>query len=779
MTRLDEFFEAVFGDGHGYAALSFGRHPNVATFYEWPRQKRQLVADARRRKTAENVFFCPALRTSTETSDNGGLVEALNPPVEPMPCLWADIDLVGKDGAEKEVNHTLLDELDPIRVQSGHEGHLHVYVPLLEGIDAPTHKTLNTALKEALGGDHKQNSVSWLRLPGTINHKSDLDRPPVKLIKVRGTRHDANDLSASLSPWMTRSRDYTHVTAPGAQHVDWASLKRHLPDNVRRAFADDNTGDGRGIRTFALVAACRESKIRGRPITFDETIAIVEHFPPAVDKYGWRDGGVAKQVEDCWNNYSRKSTQVNGKPTPARRASKKSDSEGDDRSPKLKITRASEIQPLPQRWLWHDRLPLGALTLLGGVEGTGKSTTCIDIAAQVTRGDLEGEYKGVPKSVVYLAHEDSWTHSIVSRLIAAKANRDLILNVTVEEDNKEGWVNLPGHLELVRDLIQTEQVGLIVLDPIISVLSASLKLEDPRSLRSALEPINHLADETQCAILGIHHFNKRASADGGELFSGLRVWRSVARATLILVPELQEKDHFILSNDKNNNAPADVKSIMGQIATTHIDTQEGQARTSHIKWNGLTDVHATDLLRQAMKPPKAEKPKHHIDQWLIEELKDGPVAAADIKERGEAMGFAYSTVARRFTNHLGGIPKKSGYGDAGWVWQLPSSTAVIVTNDAHAMMSDINDENDENDTHLTRNSNFSSTSTFLNDNSSPHTHHSRHTHHSSSRGRASTLAREQDDARTYRDYKPATERTVNFATAKPEPLWSRKKRNRD
>ena len=39
----------------------------------------------------------------------------------------------------------------------------------------------------------------------------------------------------------------------------------------------------------------------------------------------------------------------------------------------LLLTPASAIAPRPVRWLWADRLPLGALTVAAGREGTGKS----------------------------------------------------------------------------------------------------------------------------------------------------------------------------------------------------------------------------------------------------------------------------------------------------------------------------------------------------------------------------------------------------------------------
>src|SRR3954467_8601890 len=85
---------------------------------------------------------------------------------------------------------------------------------------------------------------------------------------------------------------------------------------------------------------------------------------------------------------------------------------------RLKLTPVSTIPIRPVRWLWAGRLPLGALSLLGGREGTGKSTVAYSLAAAVTRGQLDGRHHGQPRSVLVAATEDSWEHTIVPRLLA-------------------------------------------------------------------------------------------------------------------------------------------------------------------------------------------------------------------------------------------------------------------------------------------------------------------------------------------------------------------------
>lgn len=71
------------------------------------------------------------------------------------------------------------------------------------------------------------------------------------------------------------------------------------------------------------------------------------------------------------------------------------------------VTLASQIKPRPVRWLWPDRIPAGALTLLAGREGIGKSLVGVRLAAELTRGTLPGERHGRPSRVMFATSEDA------------------------------------------------------------------------------------------------------------------------------------------------------------------------------------------------------------------------------------------------------------------------------------------------------------------------------------------------------------------------------------
>ena len=100
--------------------------------------------------------------------------------------------------------------------------------------------------------------------------------------------------------------------------------------------------------------------------------------------------------------------------------------------PRLRITPVSKIPVKATEWLWDQRIPLGALTLLPGREGTGKSTFGAWLAARVTKGELPGVYEGIPKSVFYVATEDDWSRTIAPRLRAAGADLERVYKIAVE-----------------------------------------------------------------------------------------------------------------------------------------------------------------------------------------------------------------------------------------------------------------------------------------------------------------------------------------------------------
>jgi AAA domain len=144
------------------------------------------------------------------------------------------------------------------------------------------------------------------------------------------------------------------------------------------------------------------------------------------------------------------------------------DESADSDHRRIVLTRASDIKPRRVKWLWNDRIAIGTLALLAGREGLGKSILAYTLAALITRGMLPGEYLGAPKSVLVAATEDSWSQTIVPRLIAAGADLTRVYRVEVIADDVHTELTLPRDLAKVRNIAGEVDAVLLILDPLLS-----------------------------------------------------------------------------------------------------------------------------------------------------------------------------------------------------------------------------------------------------------------------------------------------------------------------
>jgi putative DNA primase/helicase len=153
--------------------------------------------------------------------------------------------------------------------------------------------------------------------------------------------------------------------------------------------------------------------------------------------------------------------------------------------PELVIQRASEIPIEPIAWLWPGRIALGKLTLVAGEAGLGKSQISLAVAAAVTiGGDWPcGEGRAPCGNVIVLSAEDGASDTVVPRLIAAGADCERVSLVTAVRDQRRRTFDLGTDLALLEtEIARTDDVRLIIIDPISSYLGAKIV---PRQCRGA------------------------------------------------------------------------------------------------------------------------------------------------------------------------------------------------------------------------------------------------------------------------------------------------------
>jgi hypothetical protein len=342
----------------------------------------------------------------------------------------------------------------------------------------------------------------------------------------------------------------------------------------------------------------------------------------------------------------------------------------------VSLTSASTITMRPVKWLWRDRMPLGELSLLAGREDIGKSTISYTLTAWITTGTMKGEYLGTPRAVLVAASEDSWEHTIVPRLMAAGADLDLVYRVdVVTSDGFDGSLDLPADLGQLESSAKAVGAVLLLLDPLMSRLSATLDSHKDAEVRRALEPLVGLAHRASMAVLGLIHVNKGSSTDALTSIMASRAFTAVARAVLFAVKDPEDESRRILGNVKNNLGRSDLPTFGYQIGGHQVgETDDGPVWTGKVEWTGRSDRSIRDILVDVNEGNREKmQPGDDPVGWLFDFLKseNGSKASASVKRAGKEAGFS-SDILNRSAKRLGvefvseGFPRIT-------IWNLPQS----------------------------------------------------------------------------------------------------------
>jgi hypothetical protein len=318
-------------------------------------------------------------------------------------------------------------------------------------------------------------------------------------------------------------------------------------------------------------------------------------------------------------------------------------------SRRLVLTAASQIKPRPVYWGWQDRLPAGHVSMIAGREGIGKSLLLAWMIAQVARGLLPGIYPGTPRAVFCCATEDSWQHTIVPRLIAAGADLELVYRIDVEMveatagDTFRVELTMPRDCDLLAAEVKRLEVALIALDPLMSAVDRTVDTNNDREMRTVLEPLARLADDTSCTVVGLGHFNKSASADPLNLLMGSRAFAAVVRAVLAAARDPEAADgSCVLSQVKNNLGRLDQPHPHLRHPSAVVATDEGDAHVGKLHFTGDSARSVSDILAE-MTNPADRTERAECGEWLRQELTDGPKRTKEVEAAGRERGFSQRT----------------------------------------------------------------------------------------------------------------------------------------
>ncbi|HEU4783855.1 MAG TPA: AAA family ATPase [Ktedonobacterales bacterium] len=332
-------------------------------------------------------------------------------------------------------------------------------------------------------------------------------------------------------------------------------------------------------------------------------------------------------------------------------------------------------------WLWQGRIPLGAITMLDGDPGLGKSLLTLDLAARVSTGRempdgtpcIVGQG---PERVLVLSAEDDPARTILPRLRAAGANLDLVELVQGAWQQRTGKqyreyrdFRLPRDLEaLDMKLHENYNPLLMVIDPLMAFLDPTVNSWRDQDVRMALAPLAKLVRETWTAVVVVRHLNKATGSSAIYRGGGSIGIIGAARAGLLVAKSPDDPDHErVLASTKSNLGPP-MPSLRYRI--TDDPPANGVPGVPRVDWKGESPLNATQLLSVSLadREPHPGKMRAAVE-WLRAALAEGPRLGREVEREAQTAGIAEATL-RRAREQLEITYERRGYGAEMQTWWL-------------------------------------------------------------------------------------------------------------
>jgi hypothetical protein len=294
----------------------------------------------------------------------------------------------------------------------------------------------------------------------------------------------------------------------------------------------------------------------------------------------------------------------------------------------------AHVKAQPMTWAWDGWIPEDMFTLIEGDPGDGKSVLGVELAARWSTGmampDSAAGF-GEPVRVGLMSAEDDVARVIKPRLIVAGGDPNGIVYLAGMPMG-DGYLRTPDlglDLAAIRETIETEQLRVFILDPLMAYMG-SVKTAIDSEVRKTLAPLRTIAEECHCAIVAIRHLRKtggKAVYSGG----GSIAFTGAARAVLLVGRNPGDDEQRVLAMTKSNVSAAPPASLGYHVVA---DVCDGIV-APRVQWDGSVAVTATELLAA---DTFGSTVSGEIASELVEILADEPAGYDTIRQRLAAAG---------------------------------------------------------------------------------------------------------------------------------------------
>jgi hypothetical protein len=255
-----------------------------------------------------------------------------------------------------------------------------------------------------------------------------------------------------------------------------------------------------------------------------------------------------------------------------------------------------------------------------GAGDVGKTFLLADLVSRIARGAVMPDGSASTEGCIVWITSEERCEEVTRRLLAAGLNphEDHFRRVAVIATRGKGGppLELPSDDDHVRavaaELVKRSGVPLVlvILDPLFEFLDAQVDENSAKQVRQACAPLSHLAQDLDCTVVGLRHWNKSSSQRRRDRGAGSAQFSSTFRVQLAVFKHPDDPGIRLLACDMNRYAAEDDRPPLGFeiVAAPHYDS-------ARIDWHGVVELPEKEAPEG--KPSGATK---RAMEWLAAQL---------------------------------------------------------------------------------------------------------------------------------------------------------------
>ncbi|USR79301.1 AAA family ATPase [Arcanobacterium pinnipediorum] len=322
-------------------------------------------------------------------------------------------------------------------------------------------------------------------------------------------------------------------------------------------------------------------------------------------------------------------------------------------SKRLVLTPYSQIEEEPSYMLWEGYIPARSITMLGGGGGSGKTTLALQIAGQVIKGTLEGDYYGKPGKVAYLGLDDSKESITRPRARAAGVDLNEFYDMSARDGDKE--LTATSVIDVLGDLKDTG-VTLVILDPVSALFQGDN--DNPLQVERFVQGLTRVAEQTGVTFLCLSHV-KKGGGRGADALLGSTKWRDSARSLLLMAKKPDAKESVVSAIKFNHGEAGKHRLYMfDSVPLTIAGVQHKDVGV--LRYVGESDVSAESVTNYSPTSYEDAQETEDKAQWLLEQFTGQTTSIPDseLSNRFRAAGLGAKSTYQRAKNRAGLVTER-------------------------------------------------------------------------------------------------------------------------